>query len=171
MFGDKTPKAGLKQQRQEQAQSLRAIPLKVALPRCGAQSDRNNKRKWLAPTGVLSVNGAKFMNWNCLWCARLFLANSVSARRVSKELPKCPKPFRIEYRFENPVTVKRLCNFIWRNGINQHGGKPLGLRQGMGFVSDQLRPAPFQPARLAAGAWWRTSITPVRSTPPWAMRV
>jgi len=29
------------------------------------QSGRNNKRKWLAPTGVLSVNGAKFMNWDC----------------------------------------------------------------------------------------------------------
>ena len=57
---DKLSPAGrshLKQRRQEQAQSLRAIPLKVALPRCGAQTDRHNKRKWLAPTGVLSVNG------------------------------------------------------------------------------------------------------------------
>jgi hypothetical protein len=65
---DKLSPAGrshLKQRRQEQAQSLRAIPLKVALPRCGAQTDRHNKRKWLAPTGVLSVNGAKFMNWDC----------------------------------------------------------------------------------------------------------
>jgi hypothetical protein len=39
--------------------------LKVALPRCGTQTDRHNKLKWLAPTGVLPVNGAKFMNWNC----------------------------------------------------------------------------------------------------------
>ena len=58
-------RAHLKQQRQEQPQSLRAISLKVALPRCGAQTDLHNKRKWLAPTGVLSVNGARFMNSNC----------------------------------------------------------------------------------------------------------
>ena len=51
-------------------------------------------------------------------------------------------------RFENPVTVKQLCNFIWRNGIYQHGGKPLGGRQGMGFVSDQSRPVPFHHSRL-----------------------
>jgi hypothetical protein len=46
--GDKLSSAGrphLKQQRQEQAQSLQAIPLKVALPRCGGQTNRHNKRK------------------------------------------------------------------------------------------------------------------------------
>jgi hypothetical protein len=52
-------------QRQEQAQHLRAIPLELVLPRCGARPDRYDKRKWHTPAGVLSVNGAKFMNWNC----------------------------------------------------------------------------------------------------------
>jgi hypothetical protein len=52
-------------QRQEQAHRLRAIPLEVVLPRCGAQPDRYDKHKWHTAAGVLSVNGAKFMNWNC----------------------------------------------------------------------------------------------------------
>ena len=32
---------------------------------CGAQPDRYDPRKWHTPQGVLSVTGAKFMNWNC----------------------------------------------------------------------------------------------------------
>jgi hypothetical protein len=51
-------------QRKELAQHLRAIPLETVLPLCGAQKDHDDKRKWHTPAGVLSVTGAKFMNWN-----------------------------------------------------------------------------------------------------------
>jgi len=51
-------------QRQEQTARLRAIPLEAVLPLCGAQPDPDDKRKWHTPVGVLSVTGAKFINWN-----------------------------------------------------------------------------------------------------------
>lgn len=44
-------------------QRLRAIPLERVLPLCGARSDRDDRRKWHTPAGVLSISGAKFMNW------------------------------------------------------------------------------------------------------------
>jgi hypothetical protein len=52
-------------QRKEQAARLRAIPLEAVLPLCGAQPDPDDKRKWHTPARVLSITGAKFMNWNC----------------------------------------------------------------------------------------------------------
>jgi hypothetical protein len=52
-------------QRKELAQHLRSIALEKVLPLCGAQPDRDDKHKWHTPEGVLSVNGPKFMNWNC----------------------------------------------------------------------------------------------------------
>lgn len=51
-------------QRRAAAQCLRAIPLERVLPLCGAQPDRADRRKWHTPAGVLSVTGARFMNWN-----------------------------------------------------------------------------------------------------------
>jgi hypothetical protein len=51
-------------QRQTLAQRVRAIPLERVLPWCGAQPDRADRRKWHTSAGVLSVTGAKFMNWN-----------------------------------------------------------------------------------------------------------
>jgi hypothetical protein len=51
-------------QRKELAQHLRAIPLETVLPLCGAQPDRDDKRKWHTSAGALSVTGAKFMNWH-----------------------------------------------------------------------------------------------------------
>ena len=51
-------------QRQALAQRVRAIPLERVLPLCGAQPDRANRRKWHTCLGVLSITGAKFMNWN-----------------------------------------------------------------------------------------------------------
>ena len=51
-------------QRKARAHHLRAIPLEAVLPRCGAQPDRDDQRKWHTAQGVLSVTGAKFMNWN-----------------------------------------------------------------------------------------------------------
>jgi hypothetical protein len=50
-------------QRRELAQRLRTIPLERVLPLCGAQPDRDDRRKWHTPAGVLSVTGPKFMNW------------------------------------------------------------------------------------------------------------
>jgi len=50
-------------QRRDWAQRLRAIPLERVLPLCGARPDRNDRRKWRTPAGVLSITGAKFMNW------------------------------------------------------------------------------------------------------------
>jgi hypothetical protein len=52
------------QQRRQLAQHLRAIPLERVLAECGAQRDRDDRRKWHTPAGVLSVTGAKFINWN-----------------------------------------------------------------------------------------------------------
>jgi hypothetical protein len=52
-------------QRKEQAARLRVVPLEAVLPLCGAHPDPDDKRKWHVPTGVLSITGAKFMNWNC----------------------------------------------------------------------------------------------------------
>jgi hypothetical protein len=50
--------------RQALAQRVRAIPLERVLPLCGAQPDRADRRKWHTCLGVLSITGAKFMNWN-----------------------------------------------------------------------------------------------------------
>ena len=46
------------------APRLRAVPLERVLPLCGAQPDHADRRKWHTSAGVLSVTGAKFMNWN-----------------------------------------------------------------------------------------------------------
>lgn len=51
-------------QRKTQAQHLRAVPLETVLPLCGAQPDRYDRHKWHTSAGVLSITGAKFMNWN-----------------------------------------------------------------------------------------------------------
>jgi len=48
----------------EMADHLRAIPLKSVLLLSGAQPDRYDKAKWHTKQGMLSVTGAKFMNWN-----------------------------------------------------------------------------------------------------------
>jgi len=48
----------------KRADPLRAIPLSSVLRVCGAQPDPHDKRKWHTPQGVLSVSGAKFINWN-----------------------------------------------------------------------------------------------------------
>lgn len=47
----------------ERAQRLRAVPLSAVLRLCGAQPDRYDPRKWHTRQGVLTVTGAKFMNW------------------------------------------------------------------------------------------------------------
>jgi Protein of unknown function (DUF3991)/Toprim-like len=52
-------------QRRQQAERLRGIALEKVLPLCGARRDCQDPRKWHTPEGVLSVNGPKFMNWNC----------------------------------------------------------------------------------------------------------
>jgi len=52
-------------QRRQQAEHLRGIALERVLPLCGARLDDEDKHKWHTPEGVLSVNGPKFMNWNC----------------------------------------------------------------------------------------------------------
>ena len=50
-------------QRKEKAAQLRALPLAQVLVWCGAQPDATDKNKWHTDRGVLSLNGAKFMNW------------------------------------------------------------------------------------------------------------
>lgn len=52
-------------QRRQQAQRLRSIALEKVLPLCGSRRDPQDPRKWHTPEGVLSINGPKFMNWNC----------------------------------------------------------------------------------------------------------
>src|SRR5919201_6479489 len=48
----------------ERADRLRALPLEAILLRSGATRDRADKAKWHTGRGVISVSGAKFMNWN-----------------------------------------------------------------------------------------------------------
>ncbi len=43
---------------------LRAIPLVAILRAIDAQPDPHDPAKWHTPRGVISVNGAKFFNWN-----------------------------------------------------------------------------------------------------------
>jgi len=52
------------QDRHKQADRLRAVPLKAVLLAAGAQADPRDPAKWHTARGVLSVNGAKFINWN-----------------------------------------------------------------------------------------------------------
>lgn len=47
------------------ANQLRAIPLETVLRHCDAHPDRFDRHKWHTSQGVLSVTGAKFMNWTC----------------------------------------------------------------------------------------------------------
>lgn len=49
----------------QRAQKLRVVPLTSVLQLSGARPDRYDRRKWHTRCGVLSVTGAKFMNWNC----------------------------------------------------------------------------------------------------------
>jgi hypothetical protein len=51
------------QQIREQADRLRGLPLEAVLEIWGAHRDRWDPHKWHSPQGVLSVCGAKFMNW------------------------------------------------------------------------------------------------------------
>src|SRR5688572_26723454 len=48
----------------ERADRLRGLPLEAVLIRSGATRDRADKAKWHTGRGVISVTGAKFMNWN-----------------------------------------------------------------------------------------------------------
>jgi hypothetical protein len=48
----------------QRADHLRDIPLPDVLRACGAQPDPHDPHKWYTPRGVLSVTGAKFINWN-----------------------------------------------------------------------------------------------------------
>ena len=49
----------------DRAHQVRGIPLEAVLRRRGAQPNRYDQRKWHTAPGVLSVTGAKFINWNC----------------------------------------------------------------------------------------------------------
>lgn len=48
----------------KQADRLRALSLEAVLLRSGATRDRADKAKWHTGRGVISVTGAKFMNWS-----------------------------------------------------------------------------------------------------------
>jgi len=48
----------------DRANRVREIPLEAVLRLCGAERDRYDKAKWHTAQGVLSVTGAKFMNWS-----------------------------------------------------------------------------------------------------------
>lgn len=45
------------------AEQVRTISLEAVLRHSGAQPDRSDRHKWHTAQGVLSVTGAKFMNW------------------------------------------------------------------------------------------------------------
>lgn len=46
------------------ADRLRTLPLSAVLVALGATPDPHDPAKWRTPRGVLSVSGAKFINWN-----------------------------------------------------------------------------------------------------------
>jgi hypothetical protein len=48
----------------KQADRLRALPLEAVLLCSGATRDRADKAKWHTARGMISVTGAKFMNWS-----------------------------------------------------------------------------------------------------------
>jgi protein strawberry notch len=52
-------------QLRELANDLRTVPLEAVLRQSGAQLDRSDPHKWHTAQGVLSITGAKFMNWTC----------------------------------------------------------------------------------------------------------
>jgi hypothetical protein len=54
----------LREQIRQRANRLRNVPLESVLRLHGAQPDRHDKRKWHTSRGILSINGAKFINWN-----------------------------------------------------------------------------------------------------------
>lgn len=49
---------------QERADRMRSLPLTLVLRVSGAEPDRADRHKWHTPQGVLSVTGAKFINWH-----------------------------------------------------------------------------------------------------------
>jgi hypothetical protein len=51
------------QQIRQTAPRFRTIPLESVLRACQAQPDRHDQRKWHTAQGVLSVTGARFINW------------------------------------------------------------------------------------------------------------
>jgi hypothetical protein len=54
-----------REQIRQRANRLRSVPLQSVLRLQGANQDRHDKQKWHTSRGILSVNGAKFINWNC----------------------------------------------------------------------------------------------------------
>jgi hypothetical protein len=52
------------EQIRQRADRLRGVPLPSVLRLWGARLDRHDKSKWHTSRGILSVNGAKFINWN-----------------------------------------------------------------------------------------------------------
>lgn len=52
------------EQIRKKADQLRAVPLPSVLRLWGAQPDWHDKCKWHTSQGILSLNGAKFINWN-----------------------------------------------------------------------------------------------------------
>jgi hypothetical protein len=48
----------------QRAGHLRAVPLEAVLQAWGARKDPDDPHKWHTSQGVLSVTGAKFINWN-----------------------------------------------------------------------------------------------------------
>ena len=53
------------EQIRQRADRLRSVPLPCVLRLWGAHLDCHDKSKWHTSRGILSVNGAKFINWNC----------------------------------------------------------------------------------------------------------
>lgn len=53
------------EQTRQKADRLRSVPLELVLRHWGALPDRHDQSKWHTSRGILSVNGAKFFNWNC----------------------------------------------------------------------------------------------------------
>jgi hypothetical protein len=52
------------EQHRRRVDDLRRLPLPEVLRTAGAEADRHDPAKWHTAHGVLSVNGAKFFNWN-----------------------------------------------------------------------------------------------------------
>jgi len=53
------------EQIRQRADRLRSVPLEAVLRLRAARPDAHDSKKWHTSRGTLSVNGAKFINWNC----------------------------------------------------------------------------------------------------------
>jgi hypothetical protein len=118
------------QELRERADRLRALPLEAVLLRSGATRDPADKAKWHTGRGVISVTGAKFMNWHrsvggggaidlamhlgelCFLDALEWLSRNFPAHDHSDPAQVLPRPLFLPFPHEEKLSAVRryLCD-------------------------------------------------------------